>query len=815
MSGSSHQIATIMAFRAVGHDESVPSSCTELIEEHGGRCFEGSGDGQLARFNNAIDAIHCAIEIQQAQLEVNKRLPLEERSLLRIGLHVGEIRERNDRLSGDGSNIAGALEALSVPGGICLSGTVFEQIKQRGHVGVEFAGERNIPESPEPIAIYQVVEPGVEKGRLSLWAELKNRNVVRVGIAYAVVGWLMIQVADVILSTFVAPAWVMQLIVSGIILGFPVAVVLAWVYELTPMGLKRSDDVLRQSSIRWLTGRRLDGTIIALLVLAVVFLIYDNYVSKGIEELQAADPVPVAVLPFENNGEDASDEYFADGLADELVGVLGRVQELKVASRTATFYFKGKDVDVETIASRLNVGYVVSGSVRRIGDRVRITAVLDDTENQNVIWTETYDERFVSLLDIQADIAQSVASAIVPVLSPDSQFAIEAPPTENAEAYDAYLRGRNFLRQPAEEDTLTSAVELFDAAISLDRRFAQAYAGLCDAYLGHYEFSSQSEYFDKADEACHRALTLDDTLWEVHVALGNLYLTSGQTDSAIAELEQAITEQPNSVEAYLALAQTYADRNEPELAEAAFRQAEDVEGGYWGVHRHFGNFLNAQSRFHEAVEQHKLVTELAPDSGIGYDNLGRTYLSLGMFDEAVAAFDASPLPSRWTYMNRGIVYYYQGEFVRSVEDQKQAIELAPQVHAGWGYLGDAYRFIDGQEEEALASYERAIELAEARLAISPGDWRSAGQLAMYYAYAGRAEEATRQIESLLENSNDADAHYFATRVKIQTGDLQGAYEHLEQTVALGWPRTLLKSNPDIVALSGESGYAALLASPEE
>lgn len=812
MSGSSHQIATVMAFRAEGHGE---IDVNDLVEEHGGRCFSTPGDGQLARFNNAIDAIHCAIEIQQAQLQINKRLPLDERTMLCIGLHVGEVRERSDRLSGDGANIAGALKSLSVPGGICLSGTVFEQIKHRGHVGVEFAGNRDIPESPEPIAIYQVVEPGVEKGSLSFWAELRNRNVVRVGIAYTVVGWLMIQVADVILSTFVAPPWVMQLIVSGIILGFPVALVLAWIYELTPMGLKRSDDVLRQSSIRWLTGRRLDGTIIALLVLAVIFLIYDNYVSKGIEELQAADPVPVAVLAFENRGDDANDEYFADGLADELVGVLGRAQELKVASRTASFYFKGKDVDVATIASQLNVGYVVSGSVRRIGERVRITAVLDDTDNQKVVWTQTYDERFVALLDIQSNIALSVASAIVPVLSPDSKFAIEAPPTENIDAYDAYLRGRNFLRQPAEEATLTSAVEQFEAAITLDRRFAQAYAGLCDAYLGHYEFSLQPEYFEKADDACHRALTLDDSLWEVHVALGNLYLTSGQTDSAITELDQAIDVHPNSVEAYLALAQTYASRNEPELAEAAFRQAEDVEGGYWGVHRLFGNFLNAQSRFDEAVEQHKLVIELAPDSGIGYDNLGRTYLSLGMFDEAVEAFDASPLPSRWTYMNRGIVYYYQGEFAKSAADQQRAVDLAPQAHAGWGYLGDAYRFIDGAEESAQASYARAIELAEARLAISPGDWRTAGQLAMYYAYSGRAEDATRQIEMLLKNSNDADAHYFATRVLIQTGDLQGAYENLEQTVAGGWPRTLLKSNPDIVALSGESGYAALLADPEE
>jgi len=258
-----HKIVTIVALRPEGHDATAQSgepesnTCADLIEEHGGRCFKTAGDSQLAQFDNAIDAIHCAVEIQQTLLSENERLPLERRTLLRIGMHIGEVHEKNGRLSGDGCNIALGLEALAVPGGICLSGSVFEQIKQRGHVGVEFAGDREIPGAPEPIAIYQVVEPGIETGQLSLWSELQRRNVVRVGVAYAVVGWLLIQIADVILPTFDAPRWMMQVVISVVILGFPVAAVLAWVYELTPMGVKRSDDVLRQSSIRWLTGRRL------------------------------------------------------------------------------------------------------------------------------------------------------------------------------------------------------------------------------------------------------------------------------------------------------------------------------------------------------------------------------------------------------------------------------------------------------------------------------------------------------------------------------------------------------------------------------
>jgi TolB-like protein/tetratricopeptide (TPR) repeat protein len=785
-----------------------------LIDKHDGRCISPVGDSTLAEFTNAVEAIHCAVEIQQAMLGENKRLPLEQRVLLRIGLHIGNVVEENGSLHGDGIDTAIGLEELAVPGGICLSSSVYEQVKHKGHVGIEFAGEKKVKNVLDPVAIYQVVEPGVAKGALSLWEELKRRNVFRVGVAYTVVAWLLIQVADVILSTFDSPRWVMQTLVLLLILGFPIALVLAWVYELTPVGLKRSDDVLRQTSIHWLTARRLNRAIISLLVIAVVFLVYENYVSKGLAGLDDAEPISVAVLPFENLSVNAEDEFFADGLADELLSALGRIHELKVASRTASFYYKDKDVDVATIASTLMVDNVLSGSVRRDGEQIRVTAALDDTVTDDLLWSETYDKKLEAILDIQSDIAQSVTTAIVPVLSPESHSRIEAQPTKSAEAYQYYLRGRDYLRQPAEEVTLASAIGLFDRAIDLDRRFAHAYAGLCEAHLGAYEFARRTESFEAAELTCHRALTLDDSLWEVHVALGNLYRTNGQLDSAVIELETAIDQQPNAVSPYLALAETYAGQNRVEQAEATYRRAEEVEAGYWGVHRAFGNFLYHQSRYDEAIERHLKVTKLVPDSGIGYDNLGNSYLSIGEFAKAESAFNASPLPSRWTYMNRGLVYKYRGEFAKAVEDQKRAIDLAPQAHTPWGFLGDAYRFIEGEEENAAEAYDRAIQLAERRLVIDPTDWRSVGKLGMYYAYAGRPDEALAQVEKLLELRSDSTAYYYVTRVRLQVGDMKGAYEALERAVEGGWSRAQLASDPDVVALRGETGYAELLAEPQ-
>jgi TolB-like protein/Flp pilus assembly protein TadD len=679
--------------------------------------------------------------------------------------------------------------------------------KLRNHLSQVLGGQ-----DPEDLARGQ--QP---HGGRSVWhgiAEMRRRNVFKVGAAYAVVNWLLIQVGDVVLSTFEAPPWMMQGLISVAILGFPVALVLAWVYELTPVGVKRSDDVLRQASVRWLTARRLNAAIVVLLVLAVVVLVFDNYVSPRLTSSGEPEIESLAVLAFEDHSTDKDGEYFADGLADELLSILGRVKELKVASRTASFYYKGKDVDIGTIGERLNVGDVLSGSVRREGERIRVTAVLDNIESGSVSWTETYDRRLEGILDIQSDIAQSVAASILPIMSPESRARITARPTEDAEAFDYYLRGRAYLRRPAEESTLASALKLFGKAIELDPEFAQAHAGLCETHLADFEFSAKPVSFQKAEIACRKALSLDSGLWEVHVALGDLYRVNGQYDDAIVNLKAAIELQPNAVNAYLALAQTYAAQDNLALAEETFKKAEKVESGYWGVHRAFGNFLYEQSRLDEAIERHLKVTELAPDSGIGHDNLGNIYLALGDLERAEAIFDASPLPSRWTYTNRGLVHYFRHDFIAAIADHERAIALAPDDHTAWGLLADAYRFVADGKDHARGAYEKAIELAQRQLNVNPADPDILARLGMYYAYMGQDERARTQIERLLELTPDVSTYqYYVMRVRLQLGDARGAIESLQRAVQSGWSRDLLSRDPDLEALHNEDGYRAVMSEP--
>jgi len=234
---------------------------------------------------------------------------------------------------------------------------------------------------------------------MSFFGELKRRNVFRMAAAYAVVGWLIVEVCSVVLPTFDAPEWVQKVITFLILLGFPMALAFAWAFEMTPEGLKRERDVVREESITHSTGRKLDFFIIGVLAVAVVFLVVDNYWLTEPEDettsaeaiAEASGPASIAVLPFVNMSASEENEYFSDGITEELLNLLAQLPELKVSSRTSSFTFKGTNSDIPTVAERLGVTNILEGSVRRSGNRVRITAQLIDAKSDTHLWSETYD----------------------------------------------------------------------------------------------------------------------------------------------------------------------------------------------------------------------------------------------------------------------------------------------------------------------------------------------------------------------------------------------------------------------------------------
>ena len=277
----------------------------------------------------------------------------------------------------------------------------------------------------------------------SVWEELKRRNVVRVAVAYVIVAWLLLQVADVVLNNIEAPDWVFQTILLLLIIGFTVALILAWAFELTPEGLKKGKDVDRSKSITHVTGRKLDFTVIGLMAVAILYLVVDNYVLEQtplVPSEEIADK-SIAVLPFVplSSGED--DGYFADGLTEEILNALTQLPELQVTARTSSFFFKGQNLPVPEIADRLNVVYIVEGSVRRDGDRLRITVQLIHASDDVHLWSQTYDRTLDDIFAVQEDIAENIAEMLDVVLDDNARRIMRSVGIRDVEAFIAYQKG--------------------------------------------------------------------------------------------------------------------------------------------------------------------------------------------------------------------------------------------------------------------------------------------------------------------------------------------------------------------------------------
>jgi TolB-like protein len=318
--------------------------------------------------------------------------------------------------------------------------------------------------------------------------------VVRVGIAYIIICWALAQVAEFAVDNFNAPDWALQVFVVFLILGLPLVLFLAWVFELTPEGVKREKDIDRSQSITAKTGRKLDRIIIGVLAIAVALLLTDKFLLKEEPEIVAADPVvedegvaespvneiiatdqSIAVLPFVNMSDDK--DYFADGLSEELLNLLAKIPELKVAGRTSSFAFKGKNDDLRAIGVALGVATVLEGSVRRSGDRLRVTAQLVKVDDGFHIWSETYDRRMADIFDIQDDVASAIIRELQIHLAPQA-----ARPTPNAAAYALYLEALPHIAANDQEDTFDIVLDLLDRALALDPEFAKAHEARALAY---------------------------------------------------------------------------------------------------------------------------------------------------------------------------------------------------------------------------------------------------------------------------------------------------------------------------------------------
>ena len=438
---------------------------------------------------------------------------------------------------------------------------------------------------------------------MSFIEELKRRNVIRVSIAYAVVGWLVSQVAEFAIETFGAPDWVLKIFVVFLMLGFPIVVIFAWVFEITPEGIKRERDVDRSQSIVRDTGRKLDYTIILVLVLALGYFILDKVreqpaatpatVTRADAQATpptAADALPaepsIAVLPFTDMSPEQDQGYFSDGISEELLNVLVKVKGLKVASRTSSFAYKGSTESLAEIAGELKVDHVLEGSVRKAGNRVRITAQLIDAGSDRHLWSETFDRELVDIFAIQDEIATAIVAALSTELGIlDGAPAVEvATATENLDAYELYLKARGlFLARQDLEDSIA----LYERAVELDPDFARAWEGLAAVYSVVESWGFTGRDWDSlAVQAANRALELEPGLSTPWAVMGQVARRKGDSISGMANLDRAIQLDPDSATNYLWRGIDYSNLGFQSESIADLKRCLEIDPAYENCRRH-------------------------------------------------------------------------------------------------------------------------------------------------------------------------------------------------------------------------------------
>jgi TolB-like protein/cytochrome c-type biogenesis protein CcmH/NrfG len=592
------------------------------------------------------------------------------------------------------------------------------------------------------------------------FAELKRRNVYKVAVAYAVVGWLLIQVATQVFPFFEIPNWGVRVVVSLIVAGFPVTLILAWVYELTLQGIRRTDEVARPAS-RSRVGKLVPLAIGVLVIGVVVFVfppLYQRLKSGVAGELEQS----IAVLPFENFSDDKANAFFADGIQDDILTSLAKVTQLKVISRSSVMQYRGAARrNLREIGKELGAGNILEGSVRRDGDRIVVTVQLIDAVHDRHLWANRYDRTLTDSLGLQGELAAEIASALRTTLSPEEKARIEAKPTENADAYVFYLRANQIERNP---DTLLEdyqlAAQLYLQAITLDPKFALAHARLASTYaqVFHY-YEPLDSWQAKARSEADTALRLQPSLAEAHLALGQYqYWIAGDYGRAVEEFDVALRLSPSNADVSRLLAAIKRRQGRWTEALDAYEQAQKIDPQNPNIVREVLFTNTAMRRWEDAAVWAQKMRAMAPASLVakiqsGYVDFwrkGDTRLLRSMLSQVPAETDpdGSITSCRWD------VAMIDRDFAAArLALQSSAIEDISYMNAAAtpkNFLQGLVELAQGHETEAQELFEAARPSFETAVRESPLSADRHANLGWFYAFAGRKQEAIREGRRAVE-----------------------------------------------------------------
>jgi adenylate cyclase len=461
----------------------------DLVNRHRGRVVDSPGDNLLAEFGSVVDALRCAWDIQQEIKTKNDRLPEHRRMKLRIGVNLGDVIAEQDRLYGDGVNIAARLEGLAEAGGICISGTAYDQVKNKLPYRFKYLGDHDVKNIKDPVRVYQAIISFEDAGNLTKPHTIESKRMTRLALSIGLFG------------------------VIGVFL------ITGWYYFLNPT---------RQQAPTKAAEKTLD---------------------------QGPDIPSIAVLPFKNLSGDSEQEYFSDGISNDIITDLAKFRELLVIASNTTFIYKNKPVNVQEIGRELDVRYVVEGSVQRAGDKLRINAQLVDTAGGHHLWAERYDRDLKDLFIVQNEIVQTIVAKLAVKVKSAEQARTKHKDPKSFKAYDYLLRGQELFARRSRSAN-NEASQMFAKAIELDPQYGAAYAGLGWTHFrnvsdGWTEFIDQA--LQQAVDLARKALELDDAMASAYNLLGSAHIFQAQYELAINELHHAIKLNPNNSESHALL----------------------------------------------------------------------------------------------------------------------------------------------------------------------------------------------------------------------------------------------------------------------
>src|SRR5438874_3049140 len=677
----------------------------------------------------------------------------------------------------------------------------------------------------------------------NFFSELKRRNVYKVAVAYAVVGWLLVQVTTQVFPIFEIPNWASRLIVVAIIIGFPIALVIAWAFELTPQGLKRTEDVDLAAQ-----GSRKSHAWIYIVIVGAAFSIGLIFVGRytarntaGAARTEAATGLSIpqksiAVLPFENLSDDKGAAYFADGIQDEILTKLASIADLKVISRTSTAKYKSKPEDLKTVSQQLGVANVLDGSVQKAADKVRVNVQLIDARADSHLWAKTYDRDLEDVFAIQSEVAQEIADSLKAKLSPAEATTLATAPTNDTAAYDLFLKGE-FEQRVANSnfrpESFDQAARWYKEAIARDPNFALAIAQLAICQLRRHWLTdplSESELVEVGRTA-KQAVTLAPDLAEAHVALGLFhYYGFREYEKALTEFQRAIEFRPNyslalQFVAFVHRRQGKWDRTLEELKKSIdqdprdpyvqaglaetyvflrrWREAEDTARHALTMDPHEATamrmlLLSSLNRTGNALEPLRILATFPPDDLL----LPNT----GMFDMVIGT--------------RGQTFVLARDFnaaLKACETSTVATANKWQRFAAKAGI----RVLAGDASGAQSDADKARDLLEARLREHPQDFRALRALSWVYLALNRKRDAiniARQALGLLPPEKDAvlgSGNLAAlAEIQAQTGAATEAVQNLRRLLSIPAGETVsiarLKIDPVWDPIRNDPGFQQLL-----